>query len=147
MPQVGALQAPDIIREELAQAAQSASQERDPDPGRHISLKIKRLSDWAAGRRKNPTQSDSASASSGSPESVSSTEIGTPSLGKTFKRITPKLALKRVSRASASFRRSGWQGPARKKTIIAQSTIPDAGEGLFLIEDAKGPSKSQRIQR
>ena len=68
MPNVGALQAPDIIREELARAASTAANKRHTD--RHVCVKIERLRNWATNRKRVEATQDHES----SPTSVSSSE-------------------------------------------------------------------------
>ena len=151
----GVLQASDIIREELARASQVCKLKKCP--ARHISLPVQRLVDWVVNERMTKHYH-----SSSSPESVqtpASTSLQTPSTA--CKGVTPQLSMQKVSDVQSSqeqpndthknekltqnqTHRHSFQEmmkkfsvPAKKATIIRQSTIEGAGEGLFITESAK----------
>ena len=122
--QVGAIQAADVAREELVRAAQSAA--REHQTARHLSLRIKRLLDWAVARKGRQTSpvSSGLSVSSTSPPNAPPSN---PMRGK------KQIPLRRVNNDEEV---TVFE-PRHKSFVIKQSTIPDAGEGLFITEHAK----------
>ena len=146
--QIGLLQASDIIREELARACQVCKLKKCP--ARHLSLPVQRLIDWVINEKmKNKSAS--------SPESIdtpASNCMQTPHPARAGK--TPQLPMQKVSQAQHRQQKNAsdqaeataasislhtlmkdFSIPARKKTIVQDSTIDGAGQGLFLTEPAK----------
>ena len=140
---VGAIQAADIIREELSRASEHSVKEHQT--ARHLSIRTKRLGDWAGARRQKAS-------SSASPDSVSSSSPTMPKEKSNagaapleFKRVPttpcPKQTqptegesadVKDPSKAQRQNRE-----PSHKKFSVRKSNIPGAGRGLFLEESAK----------
>ena len=150
---MGILQASDVIREELARACQVCKLKKCP--ARHLSLPIQRLVDWVVNARMMQCQPSS------SPESVktpASSSMKTPHPSR--KGETPQLSMQKVPRMQSNKKQSEVEDkrvsdkqtqshislqdkmkefsvPAPVKTIIQESTIAGAGQGLFLVEPAK----------
>ena len=83
--QVGAVQAADVIREELARSSEQST--REHQTAKHMSVRIKRLADWASEHRRKEANSSS--------ESVSSSPTSTIPTSNVFRR-TP-IPLKKVN--------------------------------------------------
>ena len=150
---VGILQASDVIREELARACQVCKLKKCP--ARHLSLPVQRLVEWIVNERMMQSHPSS------SPESVktpASSSMQTPHPSR--KGDTPQLSMQKVpamqsntkspededkrvsdaqkqSQLSLQEKMKSFSVPAPVKTIIQESTIAGAGQGLFLVEPAK----------
>lgn len=159
-PRVGALQASDIIREELARASQVCKLKKCP--ARFLSLPVKRLVEWAADKKmKQPRSAPSSGSVAGKESSEGQTEdarksqresldsVDTPASDRSGTNTfaskpsgpTPALEMVPVTQASAKLTLQeimrDFSVPAPKKTFVQESTIPGAGQGLFLSESAK----------
>ena len=132
MMSVGAIQKPDIVREELARAAMESK--RTKKATKVFSTHVKRLCEWAAQRvqqRRGRQRSRSLSISSSSPP----TRV--LDSGKKSGKKAP-LKLQKVAGINAKKQPNTKQAIAAfKKFEIKQSTIRDAGSGFFLMESAK----------
>ena len=156
MPEVGAVQTSDVVREELCRAAKwTAKGTRAP---KFLSNNVTQLSDWAKKRRmsagtetKSEMESSVHSPSTSPPASVSSSPTSPPKRVRTpAKALRPRkpLVMHKVGgdavaggKASEDDERDdkGTQEvgvPVFKKFEIRTSTIPGAGDGLFLTESA-----------
>lgn len=157
IPETGAVQAPDVFREELARAAEAAV--RTKKGAKNVSKRMKRLSEWAYARRKDKSDTGRVSQSEDSTGSFnpfatptatekktkareSMESVSTPVSGVAPRVQTPTMTGTQPLRMSAVLpvvvsKRKVWSGPVRKRTIIKPSTIAGAGEGLFLMGNAK----------
>ena len=151
MPEVGALQVSDIVREELCRAARWA--EQGTRPPKFLSNQVKRLMDWASERKRankvaktsgesaaqspstSPPSSVSSSPSSPIRQPVSKSRAGVKK-ALTFRRVRETEAVKPEEHGSVDEEVEESEVPIFKKFEIKQSTIPNAGEGLFLKEAA-----------
>ena len=136
MPQVGAIQASDVVREELARAAQVAKLKRAP--ARHLSLPVQRLLDWARDKRmKRPKRKESLeSVDTPNPDATESQHTDVTSA------VAPALDMVPVppptsGPSTLEELMKEFSFPAPKKTLVQQSTVPEAGLGLFLLESSK----------
>lgn len=132
MPECGAIQAPDIIREELLRAAEFT--EAKGSPAEFVSARTKEAHEWASRRQNERSFGGSPSASS-----VSSTP---PTRVKT-KRMSKKQALP-MRNVKIKFRVTN-PPPIYKQFVVKNSTIPNAGKGLFLTENAMPGEKIARF--
>ena len=123
--QVGAIQTPDIVREELTRAARIS--ERTEKAALHFSVHVKRLIDWAVEREKMKTPIES---SEGSPALSVKSETDKKLAGE-----KPKLLMMKVSADSG--KEEGTDVPVFKAYEIRESTIKGAGQGFFLREGAE----------
>ena len=141
MAQVGAIQAPDIVRDELTRAARISEQEKKRT--KMFSGHARRLAEWALAREKKGQEEMQRNlARDGSSDSVSSTS---PVLRTSEnKKSGPKTPLKllrvetedeqQVAQREGALIVDGTM--AFKKFEIKESTISGAGRGLFLMEKA-----------
>ena len=128
MPQCGALQAPDIIQEELIRAAEFAVS--NSRPAEFVSDKIKTLYEWALSKQELR-----------SPKAKS-----TPTSAKKYIRLTPKNDTSTSKQPSRNFKtKITAPPPVFKKFIVQKSSIPDAGNGLFITESAKSGERIGRF--
>ena len=136
--QVGAIQAADVIREELARSAEQSAWEHHS--AKHMSIRAKRLGDWASAKKRTDACSSSESVSSTSPTMVPKSKPSSNSQPLNFKPVR-KEAVKKQSQEKSNSRydRDDDQvlEPKHKRFVIKQSGISGAGKGLFLTESAK----------
>ena len=121
MQEIGAIQAHDVIREELGRAAEQA--EREKHAARHLSTKVKRLYDWASARRTaGASPASSSSVSSSSPPKMPKQQAPATAAPLKLEKV-PKRVPKEVS--------------VLKRFEIRPSGVEGAGDGLYLMEAAK----------
>ena len=154
MSEVGAIQTSDVVREELCRAAKWAV--KGTRPPKFLSNNVKQLADWAQKRSgaevsaKSEGEASVHSPSTSPPASVSSSPSSPHQRARaaTGARAGAKkpLALRKVGGEEG--REEGAEEedqeeaeeetevPIFKKFEIRESTIPGAGEGLFLTEAA-----------
>ena len=156
-PEIGAIQATDIVREELTRAATLLEDGKDARP---ISRNMQRLGSWAAECKRKK----------GEPISSSSESIETPVGNSAVKsksrtKLKPKLAFKRVQ-DEGSNKTTGDKSVSQsqdvrdlisllasqpeetvqsfKRFVVKKSTIAGAGRGLFLLDKASDGEKITR---
>ena len=148
MVEVGAIQKPDIVREELTRTGRIM--ERTKKGVKMFSVHIRRLAEWAAAREKRK-QAENSSAGGSPTESVSSSSP--PPMKRNQKELSAKKVPLKLSKVDKSEEEEEGKENARaeqqqksqqekgvqafKKFEIRTSTIPGAGLGLFLKEAAK----------
>ena len=152
MSEVGALQTSDVVRDELCRAARWTEQgTRAP---KYLSVQVKQLVDWATARKRSekgaksegelsmhsPSTSPPSSVSS-SPSSPQREPIPTRKTGAkkplVFRRVGTKTDGQKTSeRVGQEEKLEETEVPVFKRFVIRESTIPAAGQGLFLIESA-----------
>ena len=127
----GAIQAPDIIQEEFLRAASFS--ERYGKAAEFLSITTKLAYEWALRQEKLPQSS---------PDSVSSS----PGIKRYFKRTNPKspLVFATVKTPAGISVKSTKSPPVHKRFEIKTSTLPGAGKGFFLKEDANPGEKIAR---
>ena len=155
MQEVGAIQTSDVVREELCRAAKWTM--KGTKAPRFLSVNVKQLSDWAAKRKKSEgtgskseVESSVHSPSTSPPASVSSSPSSpqlrtrTPMAASRAKKplVMRKVEAEEGHENTTEVVETDEEGsreggvPVFKKFEIRESTIPGAGEGLFLTEAA-----------
>ena len=124
MFQVGAIQVPDVVREELTRAARVS--ERTEKEALIFSVHVKRLIDWAVSRGETTTPIESPDGTVAS--------SGEQRKEKKLAGKKPELTMMKVSANSG--KEDGTDVPVFKAYEIRESTIKGAGQGFFLRERA-----------
>jgi len=143
MVEVGAIQAPDIVRDELTRAARMA--EESKKRAKPFSEHVKGLGEWALAReQKKQAEVKDKMAMDASEESVSSSSPvsrapARPRSGRKKPLQMSKVKDKETGSEKEDKEQKGTDMGvfAFKKFEIKESTIPGAGRGLFLKEKAK----------
>ena len=147
MSQIGAIQKPDIVREELARAARVMAQTKK-EAAAH-SRGVNRLAKWAEERARKSQQRASPSATS-----ISSSESSPPKPKATRSGKKQPLRMAKVGTDAKSEKQEPEETdqsktteqavPVFKQFEIKQSTIKEAGRGLFLKEKAENGEEIAR---